>query len=96
MPVTGVFIEKICPSMKNWKKCECQPLLRCFLDEDILVVASVFCTVLETYRISEKLIPIEKAKLFLITKLLHQLVQSLYSRTEADFNPWKFQDKRRH
>jgi excinuclease ABC subunit B len=41
MPVTGVFIEKICPSMKNWKKC--RPLLHFSGRRDILVVASVSC-----------------------------------------------------
>jgi excinuclease ABC subunit B len=35
----------------------------------------------------KNLIPIEKGQIISRTKLLHQLVQSLYSRTEADFNP---------
>jgi excinuclease ABC subunit B len=41
MPVTGVFIEKICPSMKNWKNANVKLLSTG--RRDILVVASVSC-----------------------------------------------------
>jgi excinuclease ABC subunit B len=95
MPVTGVFIEKICPSMKNWKKCECQPPSLLSGRRDILVVASVSCLygIGNPIEFQKNLIPIEKGQIISRTKLLHQLVQSLYSRTEADFNPGSFRIK---
>jgi excinuclease ABC subunit B len=41
MPVTGVFIEKICPSMKNWKMRMSTTASLLSGRRDILVVASV-------------------------------------------------------
>jgi excinuclease ABC subunit B len=61
---------------------------------DILVVASVSCLYGIGNPVFQKnLIPIEKGQIISRTKLLHQLVQSLYSRTEADFNPGNFRIK---
>jgi len=44
-------------------------------------------------RISKNVIPIERGQIISRTKLLHQLVQSLYARTEADFTPGSFRIK---
>jgi excinuclease ABC subunit B len=62
---------------------------------DILVVASVSCLygIGNPVEFQKNLIPIEKGQIISRTKLLHQLVQSLYSRTEADFNPGNFRIK---
>jgi excinuclease ABC subunit B len=61
----------------------------CSSRRDILVVASVSCLygIGNPVEFQKNLIPIEKGQIISRTKLLHQLVQSLYSRTEADFNP---------
>jgi excinuclease ABC subunit B len=62
-----------------------------FSRRDILVVASVSCLYGgNPVEFQKNLIPIEKGQIISRTKLLHQLVQSLYSRTEADFNPGNF------
>jgi excinuclease ABC subunit B len=63
MPVTGVFIEKIYPSMKNWKMRMSTTASLLSGRRDILVVASVSYGIGNPYRISEKLIPIEKGQL---------------------------------
>ena len=62
---------------------------------DILVVASVSCLygIGNPVEFQKNLIPIEKGQIISRTKLLHQLVQSLYSRTEADFTPGNFRIK---
>jgi excinuclease ABC subunit B len=66
----------------------------CSSRRDILVVASVSCLygIGNPVEFQKNLIPIEKGQIISRTKL-HQLVQSLYSRTEADFNPGNFRIK---
>jgi excinuclease ABC subunit B len=67
--------------------------LRSFWSQRYLVVASVSCL----YGIGNlwnfKKMEIEKDQTISRTKLLHSLVQSLYSRTEADFTPGNFRIK---
>src|SRR3970282_2780902 len=59
---------------------------------DIIVVASVSCIygIGNPVEFQKNVIAIEKNQVISRTKLLHSLVQSLYSRTEADFNPGSF------
>ncbi|PIZ07344.1 MAG: excinuclease ABC subunit B, partial [Flavobacteriaceae bacterium CG_4_9_14_0_8_um_filter_34_30] len=62
---------------------------------DVLVVASVSCLygIGNPVEFKKNVISIEKGQVISRTKLLHQLVQSLYSRTEADFNRGNFRIK---
>ena len=96
MPVTGVFIEKdlsINDELEKMRMSTTASLLSG--RRDILVVASVSCLygIGNPIEFQKNVIPIEKGQIISRTKLLHQLVQSLYSRTEMDFNPGSFRMK---
>jgi excinuclease ABC subunit B len=96
MPVTGVFIEKdlsINDELEKMRMSTTASLLSG--RRDILVVASVSCLygIGNPIEFQKNVIPIEKGQIISRTKLLHQLVQSLYSRTEADFTPGSFRIK---
>jgi excinuclease ABC subunit B len=96
MPVTGVFIEKdlsINDELEKMRMSTTASLLSG--RRDILVVASVSCLygIGNPIEFQKNVIPIEKGQIISRTKLLHQLVQSLYSRTEMDFNPGSFRIK---
>ena len=96
MPVTGVFIEKdlsINDELEKMRMSTTASLLSG--RRDILVVASVSCLygIGNPVEFQKNVIPIEKGQIISRTKLLHQLVQSLYSRTEADFTPGSFRIK---
>ena len=96
MPVTGVFIEKdlsINDELEKMRMSTTASLLSG--RRDILVVASVSCLygIGNPVEFQKNVIPIEKGQIISRTKLLRQLVQSLYSRTEADFNPGSFRIK---
>lgn len=96
MPVTGVFIEKDLSINEELEKMRMSTTASLLSGRrDILVVASVSCLygIGNPVEFQKNLIPIEKAQIISRTKLLHQLVQSLYSRTEADFNPGSFRIK---
>ncbi|WP_158728920.1 MULTISPECIES: excinuclease ABC subunit UvrB [unclassified Flavobacterium] len=96
MPVTGVFIEKDLSINEELEKMRMSTTASLLSGRrDILVVASVSCLygIGNPIEFQKNLIPIEKGQLISRTKLLHQLVQSLYSRTEADFNPGSFRIK---
>src|SRR5690606_15599304 len=62
---------------------------------DVLVVASVSCLygIGNPVEFQKNVISIEANQQISRTKLLHQLVQSLYSRTEAEFNHGNFRIK---
>jgi excinuclease ABC subunit B len=62
---------------------------------DILVVASVSCLygIGNPVEFQKNVIAIARDQVIARTKLLKQLVQSLYSRTEAEFNPGSFRIK---
>ena len=62
---------------------------------DVLVVASVSCLygIGNPVEFQKNVISIQKDQVISRTKLLHQLVQSLYSRTEAEFTPGTFRIK---
>lgn len=96
MPVTGVFIEKDLSINEELEKMRMSTTASLLSGRrDILVVASVSCLygIGNPIEFQKNLIPIEKGQIISRTKLLHQLVQSLYSRTEADFNPGNFRIK---
>ena len=96
MPVTGVFIEKDLSINEELEKMRLSTTASLLSGRrDILVVASVSCLygIGNPVEFQKNIIPIEKNQLISRTKLLHQLVQSLYSRTEADFNPGSFRIK---
>ncbi len=96
MPVTGVFIEKDLSINEKLEKMRLSTTASLLSGRrDILVVASVSCLygIGNPVEFQKNVIPIEKNQLISRTKLLHQLVQSLYSRTEADFNPGSFRIK---
>ena len=59
---------------------------------DVLVVASVSCLygIGNPVEFEKNVITIEKDQVVSRTKLLYQLVQSLYSRTTGDFNRGNF------
>jgi len=96
MPVTGVFIEKdlsINAELEKMRLSTTSSLLSG--RRDIIVVASVSCIygIGNPVEFQKNVIAIEKNQMISRTKLLHSLVQSLYSRTEADFNPGNFRIK---
>jgi excinuclease ABC subunit B len=96
MPTTGVFIEKDLSINEELEKMRMSTTASLLSGRrDILVVASVSCLygIGNPVEFQKNLIPIEKGQIISRTKLLHQLVQSLYSRTEADFNPGSFRIK---
>ncbi len=96
MPVTGVFIEKdlsINDELEKMRMSTTASLLSG--RRDIIVVASVSCLygIGNPVEFQKNVIPIHRDQSISRTKLLHQLVQSLYSRTEADFTPGNFRIK---
>jgi len=62
---------------------------------DIIVISSVSCLygIGNPVEFQKNVVSIEKNQIISRTKLLHKLVQSLYSRTEADFTPGNFRIK---
>ncbi|MEO8239104.1 MAG: excinuclease ABC subunit UvrB [Flavobacterium sp.] len=96
MPVTGVFIEKDLSINEELEKMRLSTTSSLLSGRrDILVVASVSCLygIGNPVEFQKNVIAIEKDQVISRTKLLHSLVQSLYARTEADFNPGTFRIK---
>jgi excinuclease ABC subunit B len=96
MPVTGVFIEKDLSINEELEKMRLSTTSSLLSGRrDILVVASVSCIygIGNPVEFQKNVISIEKNQMISRTKLLHSLVQSLYSRTEADFTPGNFRIK---
>jgi excinuclease ABC subunit B len=96
MPVSGVFIEKDLSINEELEKMRLSTTSSLLSGRrDIIVVASVSCIygIGNPVEFQKNLIAIEKNQVISRTKLLHTLVQSLYSRTEADFNPGNFRIK---
>lgn len=96
IPVTGVYIEKdlsINDELEKMRLSTTSSLLSG--RRDIIVVASVSCLygIGNPVEFQKNVIAIERDQEISRTKLLHSLVQSLYSRTEADFNPGNFRIK---
>lgn len=96
MPVTGVFIEKDLSINEELEKMRLSTTASLLSGRrDILVVASVSCLygIGNPVEFQKNVIPLEQNQAISRTKLLHSLVQSLYSRTEADFLPGSFRIK---
>lgn len=96
MPVTGVFIEKDLSINEELEKMRLSTTSSLLSGRrDILVVASVSCLygIGNPVEFQKNVITIERDQEISRTKLLHSLVQSLYSRTEADFTPGNFRIK---
>jgi len=96
MPVSGVFIEKDLSINEELEKMRLSTTSSLLSGRrDIIVVASVSCIygIGNPVEFQKNVIAIEKDQVISRTKLLHSLVQSLYSRTEADFSPGNFRIK---
>ncbi len=96
MPVTGVFIEKDLSINEELEKMRLSTTSSLLSGRrDILVVASVSCLygIGNPVEFQKNVIAIERDQTISRTKLLHSLVQSLYSRTEAEFTPGNFRIK---
>lgn len=96
IPVTGTYIEKdlsINDELEKLRLSTTSALLSG--RRDVLVVASVSCLygIGNPVEFQKNVISIENGQTISRTKLLHRLVQSLYSRTEADFLPGTFRIK---
>jgi excinuclease ABC subunit B len=96
IPVTGTFIEKDLSINEELEKLRLSTTSALLSGRrDILVVASVSCLygIGNPVEFQKNVISIEKNQIISRTKLLHRLVQSLYSRTEAEFTPGTFRIK---
>jgi excinuclease ABC subunit B len=96
MPVSGVFIEKDLSINEELEKMRMSTVASLLSGRrDIIVVSSVSCLygIGNPTEFQRNIIPIEVGQVISRTKLLHQLVQSLYSRTEMDFTPGNFRIK---
>ncbi|MFG4001565.1 excinuclease ABC subunit UvrB [Flavobacterium aquidurense] len=96
MPVTGVFIEKDLSINEELEKMRLSTTSSLLSGRrDVLVVASVSCLygIGNPVEFKKNVIEISTDQVISRTKLLHSLVQSLYARTEADFNPGTFRIK---
>lgn len=96
MPVTGVFIEKDLSINEELEKMRLSTTSSLLSGRrDILVVASVSCLygIGNPVEFKKNVIEVFRDQVISRTKLLHNLVQSLYARTEADFNPGTFRIK---
>ena len=96
IPTTGTYIEKdlsINDELEKLRLSTTSSLLSG--RRDILVVASVSCLygIGNPHEFQKSVIHLEKEQEISRTELLHKLVQSLYSRTEADFLPGNFRIK---
>ena len=96
MPVTGVFIEKDLSINEELEKMRLSTTSSLLSGRrDIIVVASVSCIygIGNPVEFQKNVIAIEVNQMISRTKLLHSLVLSLYSRTEAEFTPGNFRIK---
>ncbi len=96
IPVTGTFIEKDLSINEELEKLRLSTTSALLSGRrDVLVVASVSCLygIGNPVEFQKNVISVEKNEIISRTKLLHRLVQSLYSRTEAEFTPGTFRIK---
>lgn len=96
IPVTGTYIEKDLSINEEIEKLRLSTTSSLLSGRrDVLVVASVSCLygIGNPVEFQKNVISIERDQVISRTKLLHQLVQSLYSRTEAEFNNGNFRIK---
>ena len=96
IPVTGTYIEKDLSINEELEKLRLSTTSALLSGRrDLIVISSVSCLygIGNPVEFQKNVIKIDKNQVISRTKLLHQLVQSLYSRTEADFGPGNFRIK---
>ena len=96
IPVSGVYIEKDLSINEEIEKMRLSTTSSLLSGRrDVLVVASVSCLygIGNPVEFQKNVITLERDQVITRTKLLHQLVQSLYSRTEAEFKNGNFRIK---
>ncbi|MDY2588416.1 excinuclease ABC subunit UvrB [Winogradskyella aquimaris] len=96
IPVSGVYIEKDLSINEEIEKMRLSTTSSLLSGRrDVLVVASVSCLygIGNPVEFQKNVITLERDQVISRTKLLHLLVQSLYSRTEADFKNGNFRIK---
>ena len=96
IPVSGVYIEKALSINEEIEKMRLSTTSSLLSGRrDVLVVASVSCLygIGNPVEFQKNVITVERDQVISRTKLLHQLVQGLYSRTEADFKNGNFRIK---
>ena len=96
IPVSGVYIEKDLSINEEIEKMRLSTTSSLLSGRrDVLVVASVSCLygIGNPVEFQKNVITLEHDQIISRTKLLHQLVQSLYSRTEAEFKNGNFRIK---
>ena len=96
IPVSGVYIEKDLSINEEIEKMRLSATSSLLSGRrDVLVVASVSCIygIGNPVEFQKNVITLKRDQVISRTKLLHQLVQSLYSRTEAEFNHGNFRIK---
>ncbi len=96
IPTSGVYIEKDLSINEEIEKMRLSTTSSLLSGRrDIIVVASVSCLygIGNPTEFKKNVIDLELGQTISRTKLLHRLVQSLYSRTEADFHHGNFRIK---
>ncbi|WP_274476323.1 excinuclease ABC subunit UvrB [Mangrovimonas aestuarii] len=96
IPVTGTYIEKDLSINEEIEKLRLSTTSSLLSGRrDVLVVASVSCLygIGNPIEFQKNVISLERDQIISRTKLLHRLVQSLYARTEAEFNHGNFRIK---
>jgi excinuclease ABC subunit B len=96
IPVSGVYIEKDLSINEEIEKMRLSATSSLLSGRrDVLVVASVSCIygIGNPVEFQKNVISLKRDQVISRTQLLHSLVQSLYSRTEADFKHGNFRIK---
>jgi excinuclease ABC subunit B len=96
IPTSGVYIEKDLSINEDIEKLRLSATSSLLSGRrDVIVIASVSCLygIGNPVEFQKNVISIQKDQVIARTKFLHQLVQSLYSRTTADFRNGNFRVK---
>jgi len=96
IPTSGVYIEKDLSINEDIEKLRLSATSSLLSGRrDVIVIASVSCLygIGNPVEFQKNVIAIKKDQIIARTKFLHQLVQSLYSRTTADFRNGNFRVK---
>jgi excinuclease ABC subunit B len=96
LPTSGTYIEKDLSINEEIEKLRLSTTSSLLSGRrDVIVVASVSCLygIGNPIEFQKNVIHLEKGQIISRTKLLHMLVQSLYSRTEAEFHNGRFRIK---
>ena len=96
LPTSGTYIEKDLSINEEIEKLRLSTTSSLLSGRrDVIVVASVSCLygIGNPVEFQKNVIHLEQGQIISRTKLLHMLVQSLYSRTEAEFHNGRFRIK---